>query len=262
MNPIQYNIDTSFNEVLEDSIELISPSRIRSESEEPILETSRTVTNTTQTDIVIHKTTYTEYTLKFILHICIHITLLSLLEPILYFNYIVVIEKQVFFNQLKKFLKNIEPIIKNNNQEIRNADFYNPMIEFFKYEQLDNSKYFDDLEQQAQADQIIINDDNENLENISFRFFYILFACTCLYYIAFQYLYKRKYFIFKILLKHLGLILFIGVYEIWFFQNVVIKYVPWSESQITYYIMKCAAYDFLKYYPEFKFSFENTELTC
>jgi hypothetical protein len=57
MNPIQYNIDTSFNEVLEDSIELISPSRIRSESEEPILETSRTVTNTTQTDIVIHKTT-------------------------------------------------------------------------------------------------------------------------------------------------------------------------------------------------------------
>lgn len=263
-------IDSDFDNNFDnnDSIELISSSiRIRSESEELMINQNnpnvniRTIDNV---DIIPEKkiTSYLEYALKFVLHILIHITLLSLAEPLLYFDYIAIIEKRVFFDQLKKFVKNIDPIFQSNNEEIRSALFYSLMVEYFKYENVDNSNYLNELQLQAEYDKIVNEKNNDELERKSFELFYILLGCTCFYYIMFQYLYRRKYFIFKILLKHLGLILFIGLYEIWFFQNVIIKYQPWSQNEITYYLMTCFSYHFLKFYPELDFTFNNTNLTC
>ena len=40
---------------------------------------------------------------RILIHISVHITLLSLLEPLFYFMYVVKMEKDLFFHQIKNF---------------------------------------------------------------------------------------------------------------------------------------------------------------
>ena len=207
-------------------------------------------------------TTYTEYILKFGLHICIHISLLSILEPLLFFSYIIVIEKKMFFNQFKHFVENMDPLMSSNNAEIRNEQFYQLAIQFLKTEHASADEYFEGLRITSEQDKELTEQNNAELEQKAFHFFFVVLAITSCYYIMFQYYYRRKLFIFKILIKHLGLMIFIGLYEIWFFQSVILKYKPWTESEITYYLMQCFASHVYNYYPELRFTLTNETVTC
>lgn len=207
-------------------------------------------------------TSYTEYFFKFGLHICIHISFLSILEPILFFTYIIVIEKKKFFDQFKHFVENIDPIFSSKNEEIRSQPFYDLAIQSFKYENVSADEYFTNLRTTAQQDKHITEQRNSYLEKQAFLFFFILLSFTSVYYAIFQYYYRRNLFILKILMKHIGLMAFIGMYEIWFFQTVILKYKPWSESEITYYLMQCFASHLYQYYPELKFSLKNETVSC
>ena len=253
-----------------DSIELLPRERERSYSEEPILNNDNNIiitTNTgTETDTyLLYKnriTTYTEYILKFILHICIHITLLSILEPLLFFEYIVKIEKSMFFSQLKHFMNNIDSTISKDSTEIRSEDFYTLFIEYLKYYNINVDNYLFELRTEAENDSLLITENNNNLEKKSFTFFFIMLSVTITYYIAFQCYYKRKLFFFKILMKHIGLMIFIGLYELWFFQNIILNYKAWAGSEITYFLMQCLFTHIYKYYPELLITLKNETVTC
>ena len=207
-------------------------------------------------------TTYTEYILKFGLHICIHISLLSILEPLLFFSYIIVIEKKMFFNQFKHFVDHMDPLISSNNELIRSELFYNLAIEFLKSEHASADEYFADLRITSEQDKELNDQNNDHLEKKALLFFFVILSITVVYYTVFQYYYRRRLFIFKILMKHLGLMVFIGLYEIWFFQTIILNYKPWSESEISYYLMQCFASHVYNYYPELRFTLTNETVTC
>ena len=109
------------NDSLDDNVELV-PIRTHSDSEDL---TSDYITHQ-------HKKSKVESVLKFILHICVHISMLSILEILLYFYYIVVIEKKVFFRQLEKFLNNLNPIVEKNSHFVRNDPAYLLIINILK----------------------------------------------------------------------------------------------------------------------------------
>jgi len=253
-------------------IELVDRNRPHSDSEEYFLNDHHKIPNNdndNDDDDTIkllqkykRKTTYTEYFFKFGLHICIHITFLSILEPLLFFAYIIVIEKKKFFDQFKHFVENVDPLFSSKNVEIRGQPFYALAIEFFKSEHVSADEYFANLRITAEQDKLLTEERNHLLEKQAFLFFFILLSFTSIYYAIFQYYYRRKLFIFKILMKHLGLMLFIGLYEVWFFLTVILKYKPWSESEITYYLMQCFASHLYQYYPELQFSLKNETVSC
>lgn len=249
----------------QEDIEFVT--RVHSDSEDLILGDYR-ISNYREDDNddskQTHKrtTTYMEYFLKFGLHICIHISLLSILEPFIFFSYIIVIEKARFFNQFKHFVENMDPLVSSNNAEIRNELFYQLAVNFFKTEHVSADKYFEGLRITSEQDKELTEQTNTDLEQTALLFFFVVLSITSGYYIMFQYYYRRKLFIFKILMKHLGLMVFIGLYEIWFFQKIILKYKPWSESEITYYLMQCFASHVYTYYPELKFTLTNETITC
>jgi hypothetical protein len=252
-----------------EEIELVNRNRPHTDSEEYFLDDHKVPSqNDNDNDTIkllqTHKkiTTYTEYFFKFGLHICIHITFLSILEPILFFTYIIVIEKKRFFDQFKHFVENIDPLFSSKNEEIRSQLFYDLAIQSFKNENISADEYFADLRITAQQDKLLTEQRNSHLEHQAFLFFFILLSFTSVYYAIFQYYYRRKLFIVKILMKHIGLMVFIGIYEIWFFLTVILKYKPWSESEITYYLMQCFASHLYQYYPELKFSLQNETISC
>jgi len=252
-----------------EEIELVNRNRPHTDSEEYFLDDHKVPTQDDNDNDTIKLlqtqkriTTYTEYFFKFGLHICIHITFLSILEPILFFTYIIVIEKKKFFDQFKHFVENVDPIFSSKNVEIRGQPFYTLAIEFFKTEHVSADEYFANLRITAEEDKLLTEQRNAFLEKQAFLFFFILLSFTSVYYAIFQYYYRRKLFIFKILMKHIGLMVFIGIYEIWFFLTVILKYKPWSESEITYYLMQCFASHLYQYYPELNFSLKNETVSC
>tara|TARA_B100001093_G_scaffold420866_1_gene412937 strand:+ start:161 stop:910 length:750 start_codon:yes stop_codon:yes gene_type:complete len=235
----------------DDNVELV-PIRTHSDSED--------LTN----DFIPHsyKKTRLESLLKFILHICVHISMLSVLEMLLFFYYIVVIEKKVFFRQLEKFLNNLSPIIEKNSFTIRNEPAYQVIIELLKQDQLSLVYDYNLMQEKSIADMDSINKSNHLLFNKALFFSIIMSSTTVLYYIIFQLVYKKKLLIFKLLGKHLGLMFFIGLFELWFFQNIIIQYNPWSESQVSFYIFQCFMKNVIYYYPELKFVLPDQELSC
>ena len=69
--------------------------------------------------------------MELLLHICVHLTLLSLLEPILFFNYVIGMEKDLFFDQIKSLVDLLTHHFKDEEaQEIRSENFYTLFIEF------------------------------------------------------------------------------------------------------------------------------------
>lgn len=253
------NLDKSTSTQNSEEIELVT--RPHSGSEELFLDSHYDDTERLLT-MYKRKTSYTEYFLKFGLHICIHVSFLSILEPLLFFNYIIVIEKDMFFQHFKHFVDVLDPFFSSYNEEVRQQQFYNLATEFFKRDGANADSYFENLRLNAEHDKLLADETNGFLVHKAFMFFFIMLSVTVCYYIAFQYYYRRKLFIVKILSKHLGLMIFIGLYELWFFQNVILKYKPWSESEITYFLMQCIASHFYNYYPEYKFTLQNETVTC
>ena len=88
--------------------------------------------------------------MELILHICVHLTLLSLLEPILFFNYVIGMEKDLFFDQIKSLVDLLTHHFKDDKaQEIRSENFYTLFIEFLKYEDASIDNTIEDLRQNS-----------------------------------------------------------------------------------------------------------------
>jgi hypothetical protein len=209
-----------------------------------------------------YKKTCIERYLKFGLHILFHISFLSILEPLLFFNYIIVIENQLFLQQFNHFTENLDPLLKDNNKYIRDQDYYYIFVESLHKEDVCFDSYFEDLRRDAEISNKNNKVINDELESTAFTFFYITITTTFLYYVIFQYFYRKKYLLFKMLKKHIGLMIFIFIYELWFFNTIILKYLMISQEELTYYLMQCIFSRFYDAYPELSFTLRNEKITC
>lgn len=177
-----------------------------------------------------------KYFFIFIFHILMHISLLSLLEPLFFFKYASKIENEVFLNKLKSLIVNISNNIKRI--EIGNTNFINFLLEYFNLDSLIKIvNYFNYLDKISILSEKQKNEYNNKLEFKSFIPSIILLSIT------FFYVFFIKYFIniktTYIFIEHIILIIFIGLYEYWFFENILLKYKPISNTEIDNLFISC-----------------------
>ena len=198
-----------------------------------------------------------------IVHICIHVTLLSLLEPLFYFYYVIIMEKNLFFTQLRQIIRNFSTLLDPGLVEtIRNDVFYPYFIEFLDYENLSIDNFFIELNHAAQEAEDEQNEVKKELQYTAAIFFFSASSVTFIYYVFHQYIYRESNFIFRLLMEHFCLMIFIGLYEYWFFNHIIIHYYPWSEEEIRKYFASCIWNQFIRDFPETAILEHNVTVSC
>jgi hypothetical protein len=164
------------------------------------------------------------------LHLILHIILLSIFEIVLYFHFITKIENQVFLNKVEDYLKDF-----NINNRI-NEPIISQILNYELNSQ-DANQYYDSIKNNYEVSLNKRNLFNEKLEKESYLITYILIGVFILY--TCLTIFKYKLNIKKLIVEHLILIICIGLYEIWFFFNVILKYKLIDSDEINYTIISC-----------------------
>jgi len=226
-------------------------------TEEKYEEISQETTETTYHIFFYHKRT--KFLLSMIMHLLIQISFISLLEPLLFFNYISKIEKNIFYHELHSISTSNE--VYTDSEIIRNEIFYSYMIQYLQDQNIYIDPFYNNLLQSASQELHQLENTRNYLKYKAYHFTIISWCSMFVYLLLFKYLYPKKKII-KYFSHHIILIFMIGLYEIWLFTNIILKYVPWSKAEIELYIFKCFWANTISYYPELKCMENNVTITC
>lgn len=210
------------------------------------------------------KCTYND-TLKFTMilinHILIQLSLLSILEPLLFFNFIIRMEEEMFYEQLDSITESTQDIISYDNaQSFREQIFYDPLIEFIVHEHQSIDSTYNMLQHSAETANEEAAKILSSLEKKSFEMALIINLIAFVYTLGIKYVYKES--IIKMLIHHVTLIFFIGIFEIWFFTNIASKYFPWSSDEIMFHLFQCFWIDLTNKFPEMHRLENNVTFSC
>lgn len=163
------------------------------------------------------------------LHLLLHILLLSIFEIFLFFNFVVIMEKNAFIKKLNGYFNEdmsyntFNPYVINAlNLEFQSDNFLN------YYEYLKNNK------DQSITDFNKFNDSLEDKAWVST----ILLSSLFVGYILLLFLFY-KLSLKKLLVEHFILISLIGCYEYWFFNNIVLPFKIISADELNFIIFTC-----------------------
>lgn len=199
--------------------------------------------------------------LKFMLHILIHISLLSVLEPVFFFKYASEIESKIFINEMEKYISFNNNMVQDFITSLSKSDkmLYNELTILYNKDYTVINDYLNNLDH-LQKEAILNNyDGNMQLENKAYRFTIITSSITA--FILLVLYYKVEINILYLILEHVVLIFFICLYEFWFFNNVIFKYQPLAIEQINYYFSSCIINNINKYILS-KVNNINNTITC
>ena len=210
------------------------------------------------------KCTYNDtlkYTMILINHVLIQLSLLSILEPLLFFNFIIRMEEEMFYEQLDSITESTQDIISYDNaQSLREQIFYDPLIEYIVHEHQSIDSTYNTLHHSAETANEAAAEILSSLEKKSFEMALIINLIAFVYTLGIKYVYKES--IIKMLIHHVTLIFFIGIFEIWFFTNIASKYFPWSSDEILFHLFQCFWIDFTNKFPEMHRLEHNVTFTC
>jgi len=202
-----------------------------------------------------------KFTMILINHVLIQLSLLSILEPLLFFNFIIRMEEEMFYEQLDSITESTQDIISYDDaQSFREQVFYDPLIEFIVYEHQSIDNTYNELQYSAETAGEEAAEILSSLKNKSFEMALIINLIAFVYTLGIKYIYKES--IIKMLIHHVTLILFIGLFEIWFFTNIASKYFPWSSDEILFHLFQCFWIDFTNKFPEMHRLEQNVTFTC
>jgi hypothetical protein len=194
-------------------------------------------------------------------HVLIQLSFLSILEPLLFFNYIIGLEEVMFYEQLDNITEQTQNIISDDTaKNARDTYFYDALITFIMYEHQDIDGTYNRLKETAdnandEAMQLL-----SSLKYQALKMALILNIVTFFYTIIVKYIYKKS--IIKMVIHHLTLIFFIGLFEIWFFTTIGSKYFPWSSDEIYFHLFQCFWVHTTDKFPELKGLEHNVTITC
>jgi len=207
--------------------------------------------------------TWKYYFIKLVFHISFHITLLSTLEPLFFFNYAIPMEREMFYEQIGDLTTYQSDSFKSHDaQSIRSQPFYTLFIQFLQYENVDTDSTLISMSEDSAAAKAENDAYNAELEYIGYTFPVFIGSFTVAYYIIIQYVYRYKNFGIQVLGEHLSLMMFVAAYEFWFFTNVILKYHPFTTEQIMELIANCMFVRLYEYYPEMRVIEHNETATC
>lgn len=207
--------------------------------------------------------TWKYYIIKVIFHIMFHITLLSTLEPIFFFNYAIPMERELFYDQVGELTTyHGETFDTHNAQSIRTQPFYTVFIEFLQYENTNTDPTLSSMKDASSIARSKNNDYNDELEYIGYTFPVVMGSITFSYYITVQYVFRYKNFGTQVLGEHISLMIFVAAYEFWFFTNIILKYRPFTTEEIMELITNCMLVRIYEHYPEMQVMEHNVTAVC
>ena len=165
--------------------------------------------------------------LNFPLNVFLHILLLSICETILYFVYISRMENEVLLRKIINFLDNLNNFISESNIYLSYSFNQDELINYNNNLRED----YDNAEEERK-------NYNSTLLNKCIYASCTIFIIFIFYFIGIN-LKLKKIKLKKILIEHIILIFFIGIFEYWFFNNIILKYVSISNEELTYITFNC-----------------------
>jgi len=165
---------------------------------------------------------------RVLLHLLLHIILLSIFEIFLFFNFVVIMEKKAFIDKLEEYFKN------TNNLNISQY-----LIPYINYE-LNNDEsnnWYNHLENQKDQSIDQYDEDNNKLRIFAWHGTFLLAGFLSFYILSLFMFYKLG--LKKLILEHAILISLIGVYEYWFFTNIILPYKIISADELNYIVISC-----------------------
>ena len=190
--------------------------------------------------------------------VLLHITLLSLLEPLFFFEYANKIETKVFTDQLSKYFKN--DIFSNKFDIKKDKIFYPLLIKKLRDNQESFLQNYLEIEREGRDGFLDRMHNNFLLETEAYQMFGILFVTMFIMFFLTYIFEKLRYKI--IFLEHFFLIFFIGLYEYWFFKNILLKFVPLSTEEINKMFFTCFFNQLSKIYEEVKYLTGGNTIQC
>ena len=202
-----------------------------------------------------------QYCCVFINHVMMQIAMLSILEPLLFFYYIVSMEKQLFYEQLDKFIIHSFNVLDDRLvAKIRSQVFYPLIFQFLEYENIYIDNFYNELLEDSNIASIAQEKLVESLFDKAIRFAIICNIVNTIYSFGTFYFYKVN--LLEILMHHITLIFCIGLYEIWFFTNIVLKYLPWTKEEVLFYVFQCIWRQYSDQFPEMQQLQQNVTMVC
>ena len=210
-----------------------------------------------------YEPTWTYYFHRLVLHISFHVTLLSTLEPIFFFNYAIVMEQGLMYDQLGEFTAYKHKEMESHDaQRIRSQPFYVAFIQFLEYEGATIDPLIASMEAAAVAAERENERYNADIEAGAYMFPVCAAAFTVAYYMVLQSRYRYKNLGLHVLGEHVALMVFVAAYEFWFFTHVILKYRPFTTEAVMNYLMNCLFVRVFEYYPEIQTIESNVTAIC
>ena len=207
------------------------------------------------------KSTKLQYICIFMNHVMMQIALLSILEPILFFYYIVSMEKGLFYEQLDSFVIHTFDVFDETMvAKIRNQVFYPLIFDFLDYENVDVDDFYLSLENDAEKASYKQQQLVDSLFEKAVHFAIVCNTINVAYSLFLMRVYKTN--IFEMLGHHVFLISCIGLYEIWFFTTIVLKYLTLTKEEILFYVFQCIWLEYSEKFPELKDLQHNVTMSC
>jgi len=163
---------------------------------------------------------------KFI-SISLHIFIMIVFEIYFYFNYVIIIEKNLFIKKINKYLENFNDLNLNENEKsiLYNLISNNENI-------LIDTLYNNYLESKEE--------NNNMIEKLIYKSgFYASIVGFCFFiFLIIGILYRKNIKWKWVIWENIMMLLFLGLFEYYFFFNIVLKYNPINDDELKYLIVK------------------------
>lgn len=162
---------------------------------------------------------------KFI-SISLHILIMIIFEIYFYFNYVIIIEKNLFIQKINNYLKNIDNLDLNNYEK---SLLYNLLNKDTNLLDTLYNNYLNSL-----------NKNNILITQLIYKSsFYASIVGIFFLFFLFIGIYYRKKIKWKwIIWENIMMLVFLGLFEYFFFFNIILKYNPINDDEIKYLIVK------------------------
>ena len=148
-------------------------------------------------------------------------------EIYFYFNYVIIIEKNLFIQKINKYLDNFNDLNLNENEKI----IINNLISNNDNKLID-MLYNSYIESKEQNDIMI----NKLIYKSSF--YASIVGLSFFIFLLIGVFYRKKIKWKWVIWENVMMLLFLGLFEYYFFFNIVLKYNPINDNELKYIIVK------------------------
>lgn len=169
--------------------------------------------------------------LEILISVCIHTFIMAVFEIYFYFEYIIVIEKQMFMDKIMQYTHDA-------NKYIENMDPQKKEVIIVLFPQKNTQQIITYLYNDYQTS---LHNQHELLEELlvkSYKMLAVITSILLLFLSIGLYQYKKEIKWKHIMIENVLMFTCLGIFEYLFFMNIIMYYSPVTDEEIKYTIVK------------------------